>query len=53
VAASQTTAPIPLRAERRRRLLMTVLVIVTVILVSFAVVSFAGQAFGPDPMTGT
>jgi hypothetical protein len=45
--------PIPLRAERSRRLMVALLVVAAVIVIAFAVVAFAGPLFGPDPMTGT
>jgi hypothetical protein len=45
--------PIPLRDPRRGRLLHALLVIAVVILISVALIAVVGQAFAPDPMTGT
>ena len=52
-ATATPLEPIPLRAERSRRLMVTLLVVAAVIVIAFAVVAFAGPLFAADPMTGT
>jgi len=51
--AATAAAPILLRSERRRWLLIALLIVAVVIVVSVVFIALAGQAFGPDPMTGT
>ena len=51
--AGAATEPILLRNERRRRLLIALLTIAVVIVITVSFIALMGQAFGPDPMTGT